>query len=51
MNTPTDLHPAAIYNAADYCSTKEAAATLGVSHRTVQLWVEKIGRASCRERV
>jgi len=28
------------YNAADYCSTKEAAAVLGVSHRTVQLWVE-----------
>ncbi|WP_313167769.1 response regulator [Massilia oculi] len=40
MNTPTDLQPAAAYNAADYCSTKEAAATLGVSHRTVQLWVE-----------
>lgn len=40
MNTPTDLQPATIYNAADYCSTKEAAATLGVSHRTVQLWVE-----------
>jgi len=28
------------YNAADFCSTKEAAAVLGVSHRTVQLWVE-----------
>ncbi|WP_208276824.1 response regulator [Massilia oculi] len=40
MNTPTDLQPAAAYNAADYCSTKEAAASLGVSHRTVQLWVE-----------
>ena len=40
MNIPTDLQPAATYNAADYCSTKEAAATLGVSHRTVQLWVE-----------
>ncbi|MDY0974078.1 response regulator [Massilia sp. CFBP9012] len=40
MNTPTDLQPATTYNAADYCSTKEAAATLGVSHRTVQLWVE-----------
>ena len=40
MNTPTDLQPAATYNAADYCSTKEAAASLGVSHRTVQLWVE-----------
>jgi len=40
MNSPTDLQPAATYNAADYCSTKEAAATLGVSHRTVQLWVE-----------
>ncbi|TXG01124.1 response regulator [Massilia arenae] len=40
MNTPTNLQPASTYNAADYCSTKEAAATLGVSHRTVQLWVE-----------
>lgn len=28
------------YDAADFCSTKEAAAMLGVSHRTVQLWVE-----------
>lgn len=28
------------YNAAEFCSTKEAAAVLGVSHRTVQLWVE-----------
>jgi excisionase family DNA binding protein len=40
MNTPSNLQPASTYNAADYCSTKEAAATLGVSHRTVQLWVE-----------
>jgi len=40
MNTPSDLQPAPQYNPADYCSTKEAAATLGVSHRTVQLWVE-----------
>ena len=43
MNTPSDQQPAtasATYNAADYCSTKEAAALLGVSHRTVQLWVE-----------
>src|SRR3954471_19495975 len=28
------------YDAADFCSTKEAATMLGVSHRTVQLWVE-----------
>ena len=28
------------YDAAQFCSTKEAAAMLGVSHRTVQLWVE-----------
>jgi excisionase family DNA binding protein len=28
------------YDAADFCSTKEAASMLGVSHRTVQLWVE-----------
>lgn len=27
-------------NAAEVCSTKEAASLLGVSHRTVQLWVE-----------
>lgn len=40
MNTPPSLQPAPNYNAADYCSTKEAAAVLGVSHRTVQLWVE-----------
>lgn len=40
MKTLSDLQPTAAYNAADYCSTKEAAAVLGVSHRTVQLWVE-----------
>jgi len=40
MNIQSDLQPAPAYNAADYCSTKEAAAVLGVSHRTVQLWVE-----------
>lgn len=40
MKTPSDLQAAPSYNPADYCSTKEAAATLGVSHRTVQLWVE-----------
>jgi len=40
MKTPSDLQAAASYNPADYCSTKEAAAILGVSHRTVQLWVE-----------
>jgi len=40
MNTSLDSQPASTYNAADYCSTKEAAAILGVSHRTVQLWVE-----------
>lgn len=28
------------YDAAAFCSTKRAAALLGVSHRTVQLWVE-----------
>jgi excisionase family DNA binding protein len=28
------------YDAADFCSTKQAATQLGVSHRTVQLWVE-----------
>lgn len=28
------------YDAAAFCSTKQAAAMLGVSHRTVQLWVE-----------
>jgi excisionase family DNA binding protein len=28
------------FNAAAYCNTRQAAALLGVSHRTVQLWVE-----------
>ena len=28
------------YDAAEFCSTKQAATLLGVSHRTVQLWVE-----------
>jgi excisionase family DNA binding protein len=32
--------PQADYDAAQFCSTKEAARLLGVSHRTVQLWVE-----------
>ncbi|MDB5792754.1 MAG: excisionase [Massilia sp.] len=35
-DTASDL----AYNAADFCSTKDAARLLGVSHRTVQLWVE-----------
>ena len=33
---PTPIDPAS----AEVCSTKEAASLLGVSHRTVQLWVE-----------
>lgn len=40
MKYPSDSQPAGHYNADDFCSTKEAAAILGVSHRTVQLWVE-----------
>lgn len=28
------------YDATEYCSTRDASAMLGVSHRTVQLWVE-----------
>jgi excisionase family DNA binding protein len=32
--------PPADYDATQFCSTKEAARLLGVSHRTVQLWVE-----------
>lgn len=40
MKDPLAHQRSAEYNAADYCSTKEAAAVLGVSHRTVQLWVE-----------
>lgn len=32
--------PEGAYDAAQFCSTKEAARLLGVSHRTVQLWVE-----------
>jgi len=35
-----DAQPDLAYNAADFCSTKDAALLLGVSHRTVQLWVE-----------
>jgi len=35
-----DAHSDLAYNAADFCSTKDAARLLGVSHRTVQLWVE-----------
>lgn len=35
-----DVSSELAYNAADFCSTKDAAALLGVSHRTVQLWVE-----------
>jgi excisionase family DNA binding protein len=35
-----DATPDLAYNAADFCSTKDAALLLGVSHRTVQLWVE-----------
>jgi len=40
MKEPLPAQRTPDYNAADYCSTKEAAAVLGVSHRTVQLWVE-----------
>lgn len=40
MKYPSDSQPAGHYNADDFFSTKEAAAILGVSHRTVQLWVE-----------
>lgn len=32
--------PVPAFDAADYCSTRQAAALLGVSHRTIQLWVE-----------
>ncbi|KQQ97319.1 response regulator [Massilia sp. Leaf139] len=35
-----DAHSDLAYNAAEFCSTKDAARLLGVSHRTVQLWVE-----------
>ena len=40
MDTTTQSAPSAGYDAAQFCSTKEAARLLGVSHRTVQLWVE-----------
>ncbi|HEX8788359.1 MAG TPA: response regulator [Telluria sp.] len=39
MHTSQDLREQG-YDAADFCSTKQAATLLGVSHRTVQLWVE-----------
>jgi excisionase family DNA binding protein len=32
--------PESGFDASAYCSTRQAAALLGVSHRTVQLWVE-----------
>ena len=40
MENVTQSAPDAGYDAAQFCSTKEAARLLGVSHRTVQLWVE-----------
>jgi len=40
MENVTQTVPEAGYDAAQFCSTKEAARLLGVSHRTVQLWVE-----------
>lgn len=41
MNSHSHAAPAQTdLNAAEVCSTKEAASLLGVSHRTVQLWVE-----------
>ena len=40
MENITQSAPDAGYDAAQFCSTKEAARLLGVSHRTVQLWVE-----------
>ena len=39
LHTSQDLREQG-YDAADFCSTKQAATLLGVSHRTVQLWVE-----------
>jgi excisionase family DNA binding protein len=41
MTTPRSLpSPEQSFDATAYCSTRQAAALLGVSHRTVQLWVE-----------
>ncbi|MCS0580255.1 response regulator [Massilia pinisoli] len=37
---PSPASPEHGLDAAAYCSTRQAAALLGVSHRTVQLWVE-----------
>ena len=37
-HSPTSRDPD--FDATAYCSTRQAAALLGVSHRTVQLWVE-----------
>ena len=37
-HSPTSHDPD--FDATAYCSTRQAAALLGVSHRTVQLWVE-----------
>ena len=41
MTSPRSLpSPEQSFDATAYCSTRQAAALLGVSHRTVQLWVE-----------
>ena len=40
MSKPEEEVRDPAYNAAEFCSTKDAARLLGVSHRTVQLWVE-----------
>jgi excisionase family DNA binding protein len=41
MTSPRSLtSPEQSFDSTAYCSTRQAAALLGVSHRTVQLWVE-----------
>jgi excisionase family DNA binding protein len=40
MKTTHQILREQTYDVSEFCSTKEAAGMLGVSHRTVQLWVE-----------
>lgn len=40
MKYPVLQNPAADYDDSQFCSTQSASRQLGISHRTVQLWVE-----------
>jgi len=40
MKTAATVAPVSVSEAPEFCSTKQAAEMIGVSHRTIQLWVE-----------